>query len=402
MKKERWKESELVSLPLEEQDFFERKSGAILKDTDCREKIAKAVSAFANSGGGHLIIGVENDGSIDGVPKLRKGRTSTKDWIEQNIPNLVSYPLQDFRVHEVEPDTPSAIPQGNVVIVVDIGDSILAPHQSSLTKIYYHRAGGRSEPAPHHFLEVLRGRDKYPSQKIAHAWLNFVIAPLLKELRIEEENLVNPQQPWSGYRTSLTRTSYFKPFGAKLSANDIQFLKSYEGIREEIGNHDAAVTCIQNEAEHLVRTIETSHFMSDAYSRFQTSEYLQQVREIYRGRVAETDEKLRQNLFGDRPPEQTRKILAEFVAYDYPQTDEPNYVWPIWQTYKPDLMEFLKQPPLREQNDRLTGARNELLDRVRSLITALEAIQHELAFQHGEPYEDSTLQRPWPQQATLY
>ena len=71
MKKERWTESELIALPSGEHDYFERKSGDVLNDSGFREKLAKAVSAFANSGGGHLIIGVKDDGTVDGVPDVR-------------------------------------------------------------------------------------------------------------------------------------------------------------------------------------------------------------------------------------------------------------------------------------------------------------------------------------------
>lgn len=181
MKKERWTEAELVALPAGEHDYFERKGGDLLTDSGYREKIAQALSAFANSGGGQLIIGVRDDLSIDGVPETR-GRTRTRDWIEQLIPNLLIYALQDFRVHEVERDPQSAIPVNRVVIVIEVGDSALAPHQSESNKVYYHRSGGRSEPAPHHYLKMLWSRETYPSRRVAYAWLNFVIAPWLQRL----------------------------------------------------------------------------------------------------------------------------------------------------------------------------------------------------------------------------
>src|SRR5690348_17562905 len=48
-----------------------------------------------------------------------------------------------LRVHEVVPSSPCGIPAGNVVIVIDVGDSNLAPHQSTSNHIYYFRT--RSE-----------------------------------------------------------------------------------------------------------------------------------------------------------------------------------------------------------------------------------------------------------------
>jgi hypothetical protein len=49
-KKERWSEEEVLSLPSGELDYFDRKSGAIISDKDFQQKLAKALSAFANSG----------------------------------------------------------------------------------------------------------------------------------------------------------------------------------------------------------------------------------------------------------------------------------------------------------------------------------------------------------------
>jgi len=158
MKRERWTEADILSLPAEEPDQFDRKSGLLLKDEGkFLDALAKALSAFANSGGGSLIIGVDDRGQIDGVEPC-VGRASFRDWLEQKIPHLVDYPISDFRVHTVEPDTSSQIPSGKVVVVVDVGDSALAPHQTKRDKIYYHRQGGRSVPAPHFYLELLRNR----------------------------------------------------------------------------------------------------------------------------------------------------------------------------------------------------------------------------------------------------
>jgi hypothetical protein len=156
-KRERWTEAEVAALPSGEHDYFDRKSGALLTSGDFRKDLAKAISAFANSGGGHLVIGVEDDGTFSGVVALR-GRTATREWLEQVIPTLVSFPLEDFRVHEVEPAPQSNIPAGKVILVVDVGDSVLAPHQSESARVYYYREGGHSKPAPHFYLETLRNR----------------------------------------------------------------------------------------------------------------------------------------------------------------------------------------------------------------------------------------------------
>jgi len=140
VKRERWTEAELEDLPTEKPDVFDRKSGKLFEDqAKFLDSVAKALSAFANSGGGSLIIGVDDNGTPDGLPAA-VGRAS------------------DFRVHTVIKSDPSRIPADKEVIVIDVGDSAAAPHQSKRDKIYYRREGGRSVPAPHFYLEILRQR----------------------------------------------------------------------------------------------------------------------------------------------------------------------------------------------------------------------------------------------------
>src|SRR3974390_3860089 len=77
VKKEQWTEEEVLALPAGEHDYFERKSGLLFDDPAGPNKLydalAKAASAFANSGGGHLVLRVADDGSIDGVPHVISG-----------------------------------------------------------------------------------------------------------------------------------------------------------------------------------------------------------------------------------------------------------------------------------------------------------------------------------------
>ena len=163
VKREKWTEADVDELPAEEPDVFERKSGELFANQgNFRDAVAKALSALANSGGGSLILGVKDDGTPDGLPPL-VGQTAMRDWVEQTIPHLLDYPLADFRVHTVIKSDPSRIPDSREVIVIDVRDSAAAPHQSKRDKIYYRREGGRSVPAPHFYLELLRQRLTNPT-----------------------------------------------------------------------------------------------------------------------------------------------------------------------------------------------------------------------------------------------
>jgi hypothetical protein len=165
----RWTEADVLALPSGEHDYFDRKAGQVFDDTaHLKGTLAKALCAFANSGGGHLILGVHDDGSVDGVPELR-GRATSRDWLEQIIPDLLAYPLRDFRVHAVEPAAETLIPAGREILVIDVGDSPLAPHQclfdggSAKRRTYYYREGSNSVAAPHFYLELLRQRLTSPA-----------------------------------------------------------------------------------------------------------------------------------------------------------------------------------------------------------------------------------------------
>jgi hypothetical protein len=158
-----WSESELLNLPHGENDSFDRKSGSILSVQDFRTALAKQLSAFANSGGGHLFIGVRDDGTLDGVPIRRivsGGRDQdTREWLEQIIPPLLDYPLQGFSVDHFIPDAVAPVlPADKTVLVINIPDSPLAPHQCVHNRMYYCRQSGHSNPAPHNLIDLLRHR----------------------------------------------------------------------------------------------------------------------------------------------------------------------------------------------------------------------------------------------------
>jgi hypothetical protein len=174
--RESWSEAQVLALPDGEHNFFDRKSGKMWLDRGkLNATLAKALSAFANSGGGHLILGQQDDGALDGVPE-QEGRTPVREWLEQKIPTLVAYPLESFRVHLVTLGTPSQVPNGKSLIVIDVGDSRLAPHQAAIPSDaphYYYRQGGKSVLAPHHYLEALRNRLTFA-----------VVEPRLKNIKV--------------------------------------------------------------------------------------------------------------------------------------------------------------------------------------------------------------------------
>jgi hypothetical protein len=226
LKRERWTEAEIDNLPPGEHDYFDRKSGRLFESTDFEVPVAKALCAFANSGGGHLILGINNDGSPDGLPLL-KGRTPVREWLEQKIPRLIDLPLQDFRVHEVERAAASKIPSGRGVFVIDVGDSALAPHQSAIDHVHYYRQGGHSIPAPTFYLELLRQRLTAPRLGFELTQVEIVLSQLLPDLwlTLRLTFLIRNYGRVAAYRWRIRGTGHDLPtnLAANLFLDPLQF-----------------------------------------------------------------------------------------------------------------------------------------------------------------------------------
>ena len=163
-----WDELYITTLPINEDDRFDRKASAALVNAatgqnaaKVRQELSADISAFANSGGGYIIFGISNDGTIDGgVSKSLKG--STHEWLDSIVSGLVEYRLPKYRIKVIEPQRPdSQITPGNAVYVVQIPDSEAAPHQAKDGR-YYARMNGHNEIAPHWLVEDIRGRRRNP------------------------------------------------------------------------------------------------------------------------------------------------------------------------------------------------------------------------------------------------
>jgi len=139
-----------------EDDKWELKSAEYLrreKKSDLKKELGKQVSAFANSGGGYLIFGIDDQRTPQECENT-VGRQSMKDYLSTMVEQSVEYPIRDFRVHPIQ----FAEGDDRSIYVLDIGDSVAAPHQAKDEKKYYYRIDGHSKPAPHFHLELLRNR----------------------------------------------------------------------------------------------------------------------------------------------------------------------------------------------------------------------------------------------------
>ncbi len=168
-----WSTADISTLPIGEFDWLEIKgrkgldlSMPRVEETQVRNTLSKALSAFANSGGGQLIYGLVNPRDSwlvdEGGIALDMKRPSTREWLEDIISTLVDPPLRQFNVYvfsESAPELPLSPDQG--IIVIDVGDSDQAPHQA-YDHCYYGRIGGKSRPLNHRFVSDIFQRRRDP------------------------------------------------------------------------------------------------------------------------------------------------------------------------------------------------------------------------------------------------
>jgi hypothetical protein len=175
-----WDETYLLNLPTGEHDWIEikdsRKLDFSLPKGDINEslnELSKQISAFANSGGGTLVYGLENTpigkprkiDSFGGVSlNLKNG---TKEWLEDVIPDLVDASLINFNVYVLtnQDAEDSLIANDKGIFLIEIPSSEQAPHQANDNK-YYARVAGKSRPLGHQFVSDIFGRAKYPKMQL--------------------------------------------------------------------------------------------------------------------------------------------------------------------------------------------------------------------------------------------
>jgi predicted HTH transcriptional regulator len=137
---------DLSILPSSEDDKFEFKSSRT-PHSELKKKISASTSAFANSGGGYFIAGVDDSGSADGGLPETIGKADLRDWIDQIIHQIE--PTPSYEVHllddlagrgEVQPK--------HKVLIIEIEKSHLPPYMAQDGR-YYIRAGAHTVRSRH-------------------------------------------------------------------------------------------------------------------------------------------------------------------------------------------------------------------------------------------------------------
>jgi hypothetical protein len=126
----------LIEEDIQESLTLDYKDARALEKTDQkRNELCKDVSAFANSAGGQIIYGIQEDGHhpvrVQDADAVNPADIS-REWVEQVIDSNVQPRIQNLRIHPID------VALGRVAYVITIPQATTnAPHQAPDNKYYY-------------------------------------------------------------------------------------------------------------------------------------------------------------------------------------------------------------------------------------------------------------------------
>ena len=145
---------DLIQNQIEESINLDYKSAKSLDQSDTKKReLSKDVSAFANSDGGIIIYGMQEENhkpkSIDFVD----GELFNKEWLENVIDSNIQQKIQGIRIYPIRIDSDIK----KTVYVVKIPASSQAPHISA-DKKFYRRFNFKSVPMEEYEVRLLYNR----------------------------------------------------------------------------------------------------------------------------------------------------------------------------------------------------------------------------------------------------
>ncbi|XIA62677.1 helix-turn-helix domain-containing protein [Bradyrhizobium sp. TZ2] len=187
-----WDEGDLLALiSAEVQESLTldyKRSAALGKGSNERNSLSKDVSSFANSEGGLLIYGMEENGHAPTAIDGGTDRTQiTKEWLESVVRTTIHPNLDALLIKQI-PLTGRG--QNAVAYVLEIGQATSrAPHQA-FDHRYYKRFNFESKPMEDYEVRDLMRRGIEYGRKYSAAWdLNVEVQRLISA--INERGLVD-------------------------------------------------------------------------------------------------------------------------------------------------------------------------------------------------------------------
>lgn len=135
---------DLVNVRKEKEGYHLDYKQTVFNNLDkAKKELAKDISAFANTSGGYLIVGVDKDCNIIGIDNIIQNKPAD-EWINQVLSSNVEPPIFYFDPKVI------AIPNSDkVIIVIHTPESTKKPHIVNEWNLYHIRINDSSKTANH-------------------------------------------------------------------------------------------------------------------------------------------------------------------------------------------------------------------------------------------------------------
>jgi hypothetical protein len=181
-----------------------KRSDSLSKDNSKRIELCKDVSAFANSAGGRLIIGVPEQNQVpqpldSGVDK----KVITPEWIEQVLNSSIQPRIEGLQITQISAETGD----DQVFYVIDVPQATArAPHQAP-DKKYYRRFNFQSVPMEDYEIRDALRRATTPALSLRFEFNESPANGLITFPREADAGVAQPRSNLITIRTTLYNES---------------------------------------------------------------------------------------------------------------------------------------------------------------------------------------------------
>lgn len=382
-----WEESDILSMiedRVPENLKLDFKACDALRPTNkfWKSELIKDVSALANTVGGTIIYGVNEDRITHQAASVDEGYDPAElklERIQQIIDDNIERTIEGIRYNSVHLDTTRP---GKVLLVISVPKSGRSPHMANHR--YYKRLEFECKPMEEYEVRERYGRVSFPGKDVVEGWRDDAINPLLSTLESLAYRLRTEKWSWnhrSGSFNGLDKIT--EP--VQSSPNGEDFVSRHSEVLELLQQHDAALAVLNSKGKRLFEELAKSTFIREVFAWVTSDESLAKLGADnpaqFRNRTAQ---EIYAQLFPSDRKEQDRfDDFAEWAINGEAPTDRNYELYIFWQTFFDRFRNLVIFPPISDFRADVETTRGQLLEIGQTLKTTLRKIRSELSEKHN-------------------